>query len=46
MPYSDTLRNPDIEVQTVLRDVSIGVPHFFAFKPWEVFISFLIAAVR
>jgi hypothetical protein len=45
MPYSDSLRDPDVEVQTVFRDVGVGVPHLFSFKARKIFVPFLIAAV-
>lgn len=45
MPEANPLRHPNIEIQAVLRDVRVGVPHLLALEAGEVLIPFLVAAI-
>lgn len=45
MADSQPLRYPDVQKETVLGDVGVGVPHLLALKPREVFVTLLVAGV-
>lgn len=45
MANPEPLRRPDVQVQTVLAQVRVGVPHLLPFEAGEVFVLLLIATV-
>lgn len=46
MANPEPLRRPDVQIQTVLAQVRVGVPHLLPFEAGEVFVLLLIATVR
>lgn len=45
MPDPQPLRNPDVQVEAVLADVGVGVPHLLALEPGEILVPLLVARV-
>lgn len=37
----DFLRNPNVQVETILRHICVGIPHSFPRKAWKYFGTFL-----
>ena len=44
--WSEFGGNPDVKVETILGDVSVGVPHLFPAESWESVRHLLLARVR